>query len=96
MHKVILILQSRRRGPGIYEKGRDRVEEMNGGPVLGYKLILLTYLQMNRPFGAVDVSANLKGTVPKAATQKILVSLAEKGDIVQKTYGMALWHSEAI
>ena len=43
--------------------------------------------QMNRPFGAVDVSANLKGAVPKTATQKILVALAEKGEVVQKTYG---------
>ncbi|KAL0577754.1 PSMC3 interacting protein [Marasmius crinis-equi] len=34
---------------------------------------------MNRPYGAVDVSANLKGAVPKTATQKILVALAEKG-----------------
>ncbi|KAG2336040.1 hypothetical protein BDR05DRAFT_978866 [Suillus weaverae] len=42
---------------------------------------------MNRPFGAVDVAANLKGAVPKATTQKILVALAEKGEIVQKTYG---------
>lgn len=42
---------------------------------------------MNRPFGAVDVSANLKGAVPKTATQKILVALAEKGELVQKTYG---------
>ena len=42
---------------------------------------------MNRPYGAVDVSANLKGAVPKTATQKILVALAEKGEIVQKTYG---------
>ena len=53
----------------------------------------LTYLtsiiQMNRPFGAVDVSANLKGAVPKTATQKILVALAEKGELVQKTYGMS-------
>ncbi|KAG1843352.1 TBPIP-domain-containing protein [Suillus subalutaceus] len=49
---------------------------------------ILQYLKrMNRPFGAVDVSANLKGAVPKAATQKILVALAEKGEIVQKTYG---------
>ena len=44
-------------------------------------------LQMNRPFGAVDVSANLKGAVAKAAAQKILVALAERGDVVQKTYG---------
>lgn len=43
---------------------------------------------MNRPFGAVDVSANLKGAVPKTATQKILVALAEKGELVQKTYGV--------
>ncbi|KDQ58518.1 hypothetical protein JAAARDRAFT_155030 [Jaapia argillacea MUCL 33604] len=42
---------------------------------------------MNRPYGAVDVSANLKGAVPKTATQKILLSLAEKGEIVQKSYG---------
>ncbi|KAI0819303.1 TBPIP-domain-containing protein [Trametes gibbosa] len=49
---------------------------------------VLDYIRrMNRPFGAVDVSANLKGAVPKAATQKIMVALAEKGDLVQKTYG---------
>ena len=42
---------------------------------------------MNRPYGAVDVAANLKGAVPKTAVQKILVSLAEKGELVQKTYG---------
>ncbi|KAI0649574.1 TBPIP-domain-containing protein [Trametes meyenii] len=49
---------------------------------------VLEYIRkMNRPFGAVDVSANLKGAVPKAATQKIMVALAEKGDLVQKTYG---------
>lgn len=42
---------------------------------------------MNRPFGAVDVSANLKNAVPKAATQKILVSLAERGELTQKLYG---------
>lgn len=42
---------------------------------------------MNRPFGAVDVAANLKGAVPKTATQKILVALAEKGEVTQKVYG---------
>ena len=42
---------------------------------------------MNRPYGAVDVAANLKGAVPKTATQKILVALAEKGQLVQKVYG---------
>lgn len=44
--------------------------------------------QMNRPFGAVDVSANLKGAVPKTATQKILATLADKGEITQKPYGL--------
>jgi len=49
---------------------------------------ILEYMKkMNRPFGAVDVCANLKGAVPKAATQKILVSLAEKGEVTQKVYG---------
>ncbi|KAF9268748.1 TBPIP-domain-containing protein [Marasmius fiardii PR-910] len=49
---------------------------------------ILEYLRlMNRPYGAVDVSANLKGAVPKTATQKILVALAEKGELIQKTYG---------
>lgn len=59
------------------------------------KLILLSnrthfnliIIQMNRPFGAVDVSSNLKGAVPKTATQKILLALAEKGDVTQKLYG---------
>jgi hypothetical protein len=45
---------------------------------------------MNRPYGAVDVAANLKGAVPKTATQKILVALAEKGELVMKTYGNKL------
>ncbi|KAH0827301.1 TBPIP-domain-containing protein [Lanmaoa asiatica] len=49
---------------------------------------ILQYMKkMNRPFGAVDISANLKGAVPKATTAKILASLAEKGAIVQKPYG---------
>lgn len=42
---------------------------------------------MNRPFGPTDVSANLKGAVPKTATQKILASLSEKGELTQKQYG---------
>lgn len=47
----------------------------------------MVHSQMNRPYGAVDVAANLKGAVPKTAAQKILVALAERGDLVQKTYG---------
>ncbi|KAL4064578.1 TBPIP-domain-containing protein [Scleroderma citrinum] len=49
---------------------------------------ILQYMKkMNRPFGAVDISSNLKGAVPKATTAKILITLADKGEIVQKTYG---------
>jgi len=50
-------------------------------------------MQMNRPYGAVDVAANLKGAVPKTATQKILVNLAEKGELVQKQYGASQFHA---
>ncbi|KAI0280945.1 TBPIP-domain-containing protein [Russula aff. rugulosa BPL654] len=51
---------------------------------------VLDYVKrINRPYGAVDISANLKGAVPKTATQKILLALAEKGDLTQKTYGKA-------
>ena len=35
----------------------------------------------------MDVCANLKGAVPKTATQKILLALADKGDITKKEYG---------
>ncbi|KAJ7209649.1 TBPIP-domain-containing protein, partial [Mycena pura] len=50
--------------------------------------LVLDYVKrMNRPYGAVDVAANLKGAVPKTAVQKILVALAEKGELVQKAYG---------
>lgn len=54
-------------------------------------MVLKYVKKMNRPYGAVDVAANLKGAVPKTATQKILVSLAEKGELVQKTYGALLF-----
>ncbi|KAF8339582.1 TBPIP-domain-containing protein [Cantharellus anzutake] len=41
----------------------------------------------NRPYGAADISANLKNAVSKPNTQKILLALAEKDEITQKTYG---------
>ena len=34
-----------------------------------------------------DIFANLKGAVAKASVQKILVALAERGEITQKAYG---------
>ncbi|PPQ93676.1 hypothetical protein CVT25_012735 [Psilocybe cyanescens] len=49
---------------------------------------VLDYVKrMNRPYGVVDVAANLKGAVPKTAVQKVLVALAEKGELIQKVYG---------
>ncbi|KAG8890331.1 hypothetical protein FRB98_009399 [Tulasnella sp. 332] len=48
---------------------------------------ILKYMkEANRPYGAADVSANIKGVVSKPATQKILALLAERGLITQKTY----------
>lgn len=53
---------------------------------------VINYLkEMNRPFGAVDISANIKGVVSKTATQKILVAAAERGEITQKTYGKTVF-----
>lgn len=58
---------------------------------------------MNRPYGAADVTANLKkcvyaayllsdlslsSAIPKATVPKILLSLAEKGELTQKAYGI--------
>lgn len=39
---------------------------------------------MNRPYNAVDVLANLKGAIPKTGARKILVTLTERGDLVQR------------
>ncbi|KAI5119523.1 hypothetical protein M0805_002545 [Coniferiporia weirii] len=73
-------------------KSKDSTEKT---PVLKGKEAedaILKYLRkMNRPFGAVDVCANLKGAVQKTATQKILVTLAEKGEITQKPYGKTMF-----
>ncbi|CAE7140130.1 unnamed protein product [Rhizoctonia solani] len=53
---------------------------------------VLKYLKKaNRPYGSSDISANLKNAVTKAATQKILLSLAERELVTQKTYGKATY-----
>lgn len=51
---------------------------------------------MNRPFGAVDVSANLKGAVTKITAQKALIALAEKGKLTQKIYGAPIFSTSRI
>ncbi|KAF7298111.1 TBPIP domain-containing protein [Mycena chlorophos] len=49
---------------------------------------VLEYMQkMNRPYGAADLAANLKGAIPKTQAAKILTALAEKGSLVSKAYG---------
>ncbi|KAG8864934.1 hypothetical protein FRB96_003521 [Tulasnella sp. 330] len=54
---------------------------------------ILKYMkEANRPYGAADVSANIKGVVSKPATQKILALLAERGLITQKTYGKTSYY----
>ncbi|KAH8117635.1 TBPIP-domain-containing protein [Phellopilus nigrolimitatus] len=71
--------------PGKVKENADKTPVLKGQEA---EDAILKYLKkMNRPFGAVDVCANLKGAVPKTATQKILLSLAEKGEITQKPYG---------
>ncbi|KAG8719979.1 hypothetical protein FRC08_001481 [Ceratobasidium sp. 394] len=53
---------------------------------------ILRYLKKaNRPYGSSDISANLGNAVSKPATQKILLALAERGAITQKTYGKATY-----
>ena len=39
--------------------------------------------QITRPFGAVDVSLDLKGAVSKTGTQRVLLALAERGGVTQ-------------
>ncbi|KAF7315238.1 TBPIP domain-containing protein [Mycena indigotica] len=54
---------------------------------------VLEYIQkMNRPYGAADVAANLKGAIPKTQAAKILASLAEKGSLAAKTYGKSVFY----
>lgn len=51
---------------------------------------ILTYMrQQNRPFAATDVASNLKGAVTKPAAQKALNSLAERGELLKKEYGVS-------
>ncbi len=42
----------------------------------------------------VDISANLKNAVTKSSAQKILLALAEKDEITQKTYGLSIFLSD--
>lgn len=49
---------------------------------------VLKYMKrVNRPYGAADVCANLKGAISKPMTPKILAALADKGLLTQKAYG---------
>lgn len=50
-------------------------------------LILKYMREVNRPYGAIDITANLKGAVAKAQVQKVLQALADRGEITQKIVG---------
>ncbi|PAV23331.1 TBPIP-domain-containing [Pyrrhoderma noxium] len=76
--------------PGKTKDNTDKAQVLKGQEA---EDAILSYLKkMNRPFGAVDVAANLKGAVPKSTTQKILATLAEKGEITQKPYGKTVFY----
>ncbi|KAG7562917.1 hypothetical protein FFLO_01607 [Filobasidium floriforme] len=52
-----------------------------------YQVVLKYLKQVNRPYAATDISANLKNKVTKTNAQKVLGSLADKGLLTCKTYG---------
>ncbi|KAM0746531.1 TBPIP-domain-containing protein [Meredithblackwellia eburnea MCA 4105] len=53
--------------------------------------IILGYLtSQNRPYGATDISANLKNKVSKAQAAKSLAALHERGEIMGKAYGKTI------
>ncbi|GAA5843119.1 hypothetical protein JCM11251_003936 [Rhodosporidiobolus azoricus] len=50
--------------------------------------LILSYLkEQNRPYGATDISANLKNRVSNPQAKKALAALLEKGEIMGKVYG---------
>ncbi|KAG9104220.1 hypothetical protein FRC06_004437 [Ceratobasidium sp. 370] len=53
-------------------------------PSYHYSWVVLTHVAR---LSTADISANLGNTVSKPAAQKILLALAERGAITQKTYG---------
>ncbi|CED82156.1 TBP-1 interacting protein [Phaffia rhodozyma] len=55
--------------------------------VLLIQMVLDYMRQVNRPYAATDISANLKQAVSKAAAQKALLSLSDKGLLHKKEYG---------
>ncbi|KAF8995489.1 TBPIP-domain-containing protein [Cyathus striatus] len=72
-------------------KQESKVAVLKGQEAEDKILEYIKRVQHEPPYGAVDIAANLKGAVPKAATQKILVSLAEKGELLQKTYACKIY-----
>ncbi|KZS92560.1 TBPIP-domain-containing protein [Sistotremastrum niveocremeum HHB9708] len=57
------------------------------------KALVLSYLkEVNRPYGAIDITANLKGAIAKTQTPKVLAALAERGEISQKTYAKSIFY----
>ncbi|GAA5884773.1 hypothetical protein JCM6882_005387 [Rhodosporidiobolus microsporus] len=64
---------------------KDKVVSLKGDQA---EELVLNYLkEQNRPYGATDISANLKGRVSKPQAQKALAALLEKGEIMGKTFG---------
>ena len=53
------------------------------------KLCLDYLIQQNRPYNSTDISVNLHEVFTKAAGQKALSALADRGDIDRKEVGKA-------
>ncbi|KAL7411796.1 Tat binding protein 1-interacting [Mrakia frigida] len=66
-------------------KDKDKVVSAKGDEA---EDMVLKYLKkVNRPYASTDISANLKQAVSKAAAQKALLSLSDKGLLTKKDYG---------
>ena len=61
--------------------------QMNRPFGAGMSNLFLPCFLIHLKFEQADIFANLKGAVAKTSVQKILVALAEKGEITQKAYG---------
>lgn len=61
--------------------------QMNRPFGAGMPKLFLPCSLINLQCKQADIFANLKGAVAKASVQKILVALAERGEITQKAYG---------
>ncbi|KAL8283962.1 hypothetical protein RQP46_005075 [Phenoliferia psychrophenolica] len=66
---------------------KEKVVSVKGDEASEIRQVLAYLNSQNRPYGATDLSANLKNRVTKAQAAKTLALLHEKGEIMGKAYG---------